>query len=102
MPTGADVPSLSGGVGYGSYLVRTTAYHYHEKKVGAFLTQVVQSGHKLREDGRYLTCSLPPLDLHYTASPLEDPQFQDFQLEEVGEDSLANLPGGIDGGTYNW
>jgi RHS repeat-associated protein len=88
-------------LGTESYLVRSTSFHYHEKPLGSFITQVVQSGHKLLEDGRYLTRSLPPLDLSYTASPLEDPDFEDYRLEEVDQDR-ANLPGGIDGGTYRW
>jgi RHS repeat-associated protein len=89
-------------LGTDSYLVRSTAFHYHEKHVGSFITRVVQSGHKLEKDGGYLTRSLPPLELSYTASPLEDPTFQGYQLQEVDADSLANLPGGIDGGTYRW
>jgi RHS repeat-associated protein len=89
-------------LGTASCLVRSTAFHYHEKPVGSFITRVVQSGHTLREDGRYLTRSLPPLDLFYSASPLEDPDFQHYRLQDVSEDSLANLPGGINGGTYRW
>ena len=62
----------------------------------------MQSGHKRHEDGRYLTRSLPPLDLGYTASPLEDPDFRDFPIKDVDPESLANLPSGIDGGNYRW
>ena len=60
----------------------------------------MQSGHRRREDGRYLTSSLPPLDLFYTASPLEDPAFQGYQLRGCHSESLSNLPGGIDGDNY--
>ena len=84
------------------YLVRSTAFHYHEKPIGSFITRVAQSGHRRREDGRYLTRSLPPLDLGYTASPLEDPDFHDYPIKDVDSESLANLPGGIDGGNYRW
>jgi hypothetical protein len=87
-------------LGTESCLVRSTAFQYREKPIGSFLTRVVQSGHKRREDGRYLTRSLPPLDLFYTASPLEDPAFQGYRLEDVDPESLANLPGGIDGDNY--
>jgi RHS repeat-associated protein len=87
-------------LGTESCLVRSTAFEYCEKPIGSFLARVVQSGHKRREDGRYLTRSLPPLDLFYTASPLEDPAFQGYRLEEVDPESLANLPGGIDGDNY--
>jgi RHS repeat-associated protein len=81
-------------------LVRSTAFSYRETTLGSFIERVVQSGHKRREDGSYLTRSLPPLDLFYTASPLEDPDFQDYRLEDVDPDSLSNLPSGIDGGDY--
>ncbi len=87
-------------LGTKSCLVRSTAFRYHEKPVGSFIERVVQSGHKRLEDGRYLTRSLPPLDLFYTASPLEDPHFQDYRLEDVDPKSLANLPGGVDGDDY--
>lgn len=81
-------------------LVRSTAFEYREKPFGSFLARVVQSGHRRREDGRYLTRSLPPLDLFYTASPLEDPAFKGYRLEEVDPESLVNLPGGIDDTQY--
>ena len=87
-------------LGTKSCLVRSTALEYHEKPIGSFLTRAVQSGHKRREDGRYLTRSLPPLDLFYTASPLEDPAFKGYWLEQVDPESLANLPGGIDDTQY--
>ena len=87
-------------LGTESCLVRSTAFRYREKPIGSFIERVVQSGHKRLEDGRYLTRSLPPLDLFYTASPLEDPNFQDYRLEEVDPESLANLPGGIVGDDY--
>lgn len=81
-------------------LVRSTAFEYGEKPIGSFLARVVQSGHRRLEDGRYLTRSLPPLDLFYTASPLEDQDFHGYRLEDVDPESLANLPGGIDDAQY--
>src|SRR6516165_2698073 len=87
-------------LGTESCLVRSTAFEYREKPIGSFLARAVQSGHKRREDGRYLTRSLPPLDLFYTTSPLEDPAFQGYRLEDVDPESLANLPGGIDDTQY--
>ncbi len=87
-------------LGCESCLVRSTAFHYSEKALGSFLSRVVQSGHKRREDGRYLARSLPPLDLFYTTTPLEDPHFQGYQLKEVDPEGLTNLPGGIDDSQY--
>jgi hypothetical protein len=85
-----------------SYLVRSTSFAYREKPIGSFLTQVKQSGHTLQENERYLTLTLPPVDLVYTLSPLEDPDFRGFELRDVDEASLRNLPTGIDGGNYRW
>ena len=63
----------------------------------------MQSGHARESDGRYLTRSLPPLEFSYSASPLEDADFERLpQSTRVDAESLANLPGGIDGGTYRW
>ena len=84
------------------YLVRSTAFEYLEEPTGSFITRVTQSGHKLQEDGRYLTRSLPPLDLAYIRSPLESPGFDDFIPKDIDEASLANLPGGVDGEAYRW
>jgi len=86
----------------GDVLVRSTAFDYTEKPIGSFVTRVIQSGHKRQPDGRYLTRSLPPLDLAYTTSPLEDPAYRDFTITDVDAASLANLPGGIDGSDYRW
>ena len=85
-----------------SCLVRSTALHFEEKPTGSFLVRAVQSGHTRIDDDRYLTRSLPSMDLAYSRSPLEDPNFHDYRVAEVDEESLANLPGGIDGNHYRW
>ena len=59
-------------LGCDDYLVRSTTFEYHEKSIGSCITRVTQSGYKRQDDSRYLTRALPPLDLDYTASPLED------------------------------
>ena len=89
-------------LGKENYLVRSTSFEYCEKPIGSFLKQVKQSGHTLVEGGVYLTRYLPTLDLSYTLSPLEDPDYEGFQIRDVDEDSLRNLPTGIDGGNYRW
>jgi hypothetical protein len=78
-------------LGVASCLVRSTAFPYREKPIGSFLERIVHSGHKLREDSRYLTRLLPPLDPAYTTSPLEDSDFQEYRIEEADPSSLANL-----------
>jgi len=89
-------------LGEKNYLVRSTSFEYHEKPIGSFLKQVEHSGHTLAEEGRYLTRSLPTLELTYTSSPLEDPDCKDFKIRDVDEESLSNLPSGIDGGSYRF
>jgi len=84
-----------------SYLVRSMSFEYREKPIGSFLERVKQSGHTY-EDGRYLTRSLPVLDLSYTSSPLEDSEYKGFKVQDVDEQSLHNLPIGIDGGGYRF
>jgi RHS repeat-associated protein len=81
------------------YLVRSTSFEHREKPFGSFLTRVVQSGYALQGDGRYLRRSLPPLDLSYTPSPLEDDAPGPFELLEADP---RNLPEGIDGKDYRW
>jgi hypothetical protein len=89
-------------LGEENYLVRSTSLEYREKPIGSFLEQVKQSGHTLAEGGRYLTRSLPTLDLSYTSSPLEDPDCEGLKIRDVDEESLRNLPSGIDGGVYRF
>jgi len=89
-------------LGEENYLVRSTSFKYREKSIGSFIKLVKQSGHKLANDGRYLTRSLPTLDLSYTSSPLEDPNYEGFKIRDVDEGSLRNLPNGIDGDGYRF
>jgi RHS repeat-associated protein len=89
-------------LGIDSYLVRSITLSYDETPVGSFITRVVQSGHRRRANGHYLTRSLPAVEFSYSRSPLEDPHFTDYRLKDVDVESLANLPAGIDGDRYRW
>jgi RHS repeat-associated protein len=82
------------------YLVRSTELEYEEKRIGTFLTKAIQSGY-MRESGqRYLKKSLPPLELCYSASPLEDESFaRGVEFEDA---TAENLPEGIDGANYRF
>ena len=97
------IPNLpTGEPGYDG-LVRSTdfTYAYEEDPTSArnpvysFLVSVTQCGYK-REGAGYLKRSLPPLEFTYS-----QPEVQDA-VEEVDADSLANLPAGLDGGSYQW
>jgi RHS repeat-associated protein len=86
-------------LGTPSYLVKSTECEFHEKPNGSLLTRIVQSGYKREPTGLYLKQSLPALDLSYTASPLEDENFDRFELKPAGSE---NLPQGIDGTSARW
>jgi RHS repeat-associated protein len=89
-------------LGPGPCLVRSTEFEYRQKAVGSFITKITQSAYTRNADGRYLKKSMPPLDLDYTSSPLESEGYREYRVREVDQDSLENLPSGIDGGYYRW
>jgi RHS repeat-associated protein len=84
-------------------LVRSTDFTYsHEQEpkssrnpVYTFLRAVTQTGHK-RNNGGYLSRSLPPVQFEYTQPIVQD------KVEEIDPSSLENLPIGVDGTTYQW
>jgi RHS repeat-associated protein len=82
------------------YLVRSTDLVYEEKLIGTFLTDAIQSGYTRDCGQRYLKKSLPPLELEYSISPLED-ETCDCHVELRDADA-ENLPEGIDGVNYRW
>ena len=91
------------GAGYDG-LVRSTdfTYSYEENKddarnpIYSFLKSVTQTGFKLRDDGTYLSKSLPPLQFHYS-----EPQVSS-EVRTIDATSLENLPYGIDGASFQW
>jgi RHS repeat-associated protein len=89
-------------LGSENYLVHATSFEYREKPIGSFLERVKQSGHASEDRGRYLTSYLPVLDLSYTSSPLEDSEYKGFKVQDVDQESLRNLPVGIDGAGYRF
>lgn len=84
-------------------LVRSTDFTYsHEQDptstrnpVYTFLMAVTQVGYR-RQEGGYLSRSLPPVTFEYSLPTVQD------VLEEVDPGSLENLPAGLDGTTYIW
>jgi RHS repeat-associated protein len=89
-------------LGVRGYLVRSTEFTYRQKPVGSFITQIEQSGYVRQEDGRYLKRSMPPLDLDYSSSPLENEGYRHFEVKDVDPVSLQNLPAGIDDERFRW
>jgi hypothetical protein len=81
-------------------LVHGTEFEYDEKRIGSFLVKAVQSGYAWHGD-HHVKRSLPPLEMAYIPSPLEDPDFEDYKIREVDPGSVANAPGGVGDG-YRW
>ncbi len=79
-----------------SCLVRSTELGYRDGPVASFLGSVIQSGHRRRPDGGYLTRSLPPVEFSYSQPVVDE------TLHTVDPDSVANLPAGVDGTGYRW
>ncbi len=97
------IPDLpTGEPGYDG-LVRSTDFTYAYEKdptsarnpVYSLLNSVTQCGYQ-HEGAGYLKRSLPPLEFSYSL-----PQVQEV-VEEVDAESLANLPTGLDGDSYQW
>ncbi len=83
-------------LGVDDYLVRSTGFKYKEGPIASFITGVIQSGYKRQPDGTYLKKSLPPLEFQYSEAIIRD------KVEDVDEESLENLPQGLDGAQYRW
>ena len=83
-------------LGTDDYLVRSTEFTYDESHVASFITSITQSGHVRRDDGTYLSKSLPPLALEYTKATVQD------EIHEITPGSIKNLPVGLDGDRYQW
>jgi hypothetical protein len=83
-------------LGVDDYLVRSTGFKYKEGPIASFITSVTQSGYKRQDDGAYLKKSLPPLEFEYSKATIQD------KVEDVDEESIENLPQGLDGAQYKW
>ena len=62
----------------------------------SYLLAVTQTGYRRDGAGGYTSDSLPPLEFEYTQATIDE------TVLDVGADSLANLPDGLDGTTYRW
>jgi RHS repeat-associated protein len=82
-------------------LVRSTDFTYLQgtadpnSPVYTFLREVAQSGYR-RQDSGYLKRSTPPLELEYTEPVVQS------SVRDVDEETLQNLPIGVDGSAYRW
>jgi RHS repeat-associated protein len=84
-------------------LVRSLDFAYSDQKaptdpsnpIYTFVASITQNGYRRQGPG-YLRASMPPLEFEYSV-----PQVQPDELT-LDPDSLANLPEGMEGGSYRW
>ncbi|WP_144467432.1 SpvB/TcaC N-terminal domain-containing protein [Bacillus toyonensis] len=89
--------------GYGG-LVNSTDFTYEYEKdtansrapIFSKLTEVTQRGYQLTPNGDYVSQQLPPLEFTYSDAIIQT------EMRELNDDSLENLPIGIDGALYQW
>jgi RHS repeat-associated protein len=82
-------------LGIADCLVRSTEFTYSEKPIASFITGITQSGY-VREGGRYLKKSLPPLEFEYSEAVIGQ------EIHDIDPASIENLPHGADSLVYQW
>jgi RHS repeat-associated protein len=86
-------------------LVRSTEFSYDESPIASFITGVTQSGYvrqpTAKQPNRYLKRSLPRLEFEYSRVP-DANELAQQPVRDVDDESLQNLPIGLDGGRYQW
>ena len=96
------------------YLVRSTEFNYSDLKYdddtdivkelthqgstrfASFISSVTQCGYVKESNGKYLKKSFPPLEFSYSKSRISE------EIQVIDEDSVENLPNGLDGSKYRW
>ncbi|MBI3798460.1 MAG: toxin [Deltaproteobacteria bacterium] len=92
-------------LGIADCLVRSTEFSYAESPVASFITRATQSSYVRKptaaQPNRYLKASLPPLEFEYSSVP-SSAQLAQQPIRELDAESVANLPVGLDGASYQW
>ena len=79
------------------YLVRATHFTIAPDPAASFIRAVTQSGYLWQAASKtYLKKSLPPVEFEYSKANIDE------TVRDVDEDSLENLPYGLDGSHYQW
>ena len=79
-----------------NYLVKATEFDYDESPVFSLIRLVTQSSYELDHDNTYHKRSLPPLEFKYSQAVIQE------KIHELDDESLRNLPEGLDGDCYQW
>jgi Salmonella virulence plasmid 65kDa B protein len=90
---------LPNELGMSDCLVSSMDLTYDDNPFATYLTSITRVGY-LYKDGQYLKKALPPLEFSYSAFPT-DSELSKIRVQQVGPESLQNLPQGVDG-TYQW
>jgi RHS repeat-associated protein len=92
-------------LGISDCLVRSTEFSYAEDPIASFITGVTQAGYvrqpQQNHPDRYLKKGLPPLEFEYSQVPGPE-QLAWLPIRELDAESVANLPVGLDGDSYQW
>jgi len=89
------------------YLVRSTDFTHSDDTDAAsdkqrgglratFLQSVTQTGHTRKEHGTHFSRALPPLEFAYSPATI------DPTVRELDQQSIQNVPQGLDGQIYQW
>jgi RHS repeat-associated protein len=83
-------------LGIKNYLVKSTEFNYDESPVFSLINKVTQSGYELDSGNTFHKRSLPPVEFTYTKAKINE------TVEPLDDDSLRNLPEGLEGIRYQW
>ena len=77
-------------------LVHSTDLGHETGAIVSYLRQMRSTGWRRQADGTYSSRRLPPLEFEYARPVIDD------SIRTLDEESLHNLPIGVDGGAYVW
>jgi RHS repeat-associated protein len=83
-------------LGTGNYLVKSTGLHHDESPVFSLVRSIKHSSYERDQGNVYHKRSLPPLEFKYSEAKIHE------DIRELDDESLRNLPEGLDGVRYQW
>lgn len=83
-------------LGTENYLVKSTAFHHEESPVFSLVRSITHASYERDQSNVYHKRSLPPLKFKYSEAQIQE------DIHELDDESLRNLPEGLDGVRYQW
>jgi RHS repeat-associated protein len=77
-------------------LVRSTDLSYDESEIASFVDSITQAGYVLKKDDTYSRKNFPTLAFGYTKATVDE------TVHEIDDESIRNLPYGVDGARFQW